>query len=124
MVPGHRAAAVDGLALAVAQHVHQPVVGQGLQDPVGRGQGDRDAFVLQDPVQLLGADEVIQFVQGGADGQPLLGDALLFAASWSGPGGRQLALPSALVPCGMEWTRFPKGYWQCIKITSRSAGGH
>ena len=81
MVAGHGTAAVDGFALAVAEHIDQPVVGQRLQDPVRRGEGDRHALVLQDAVELLCADEVIQFVQGSADGQPLLGDALLFARS-------------------------------------------
>ena len=53
--------------------------------------------------ELLGADEVIQFVQGGADGQPLLGDALLLAAPLPEPGaGVDGVDSSALVPNGMD----------------------
>ena len=79
MVAGDGAAPVHGLAVGVPQHIHQAVVGEGLQDPVGGGERHRGAALLQDAVQFLGADEVLQFVQGGADGQALLGDALFLA---------------------------------------------
>ncbi len=103
VVPGDGAPAVDGLAFAVAEHVHQALVGEGLQDPVGGGQGDGDALVLQDPVQLLGADEVVQLVQGGAYRQPLLGDPLFFAASRCRRGQRPAVSAGAV---WHEWTRF------------------
>ena len=75
---GDRTAPVDRFAFRVAEHVHGAVFGHGLQNPVRGGEGDRNAAVLQDPVQLLGADEIIQFVQSRADRQPLFGDPLLF----------------------------------------------
>ncbi len=80
-----RAAPVNGLAVAVPKDINEAVVSQGLQDPICRGQRHGDAFVLQQPVELLGADKVIQFVQGGADSQALLGDPLLLDAA----GGRR-----------------------------------
>ncbi len=80
---GDGAPPVHGLALAVAQDIHQPVVGERLQDPVGSGQRHGGALVLQDPVELLGADEVVKLIQGGAHRQSLLGDTLLPAAGGS-----------------------------------------
>jgi hypothetical protein len=84
MVAGHGAAPVDRFALTVAQNVHQAFIGKRLEDPVGRGERNGHALVLQDPVQLLGADEVVQLIQGGADGPALLGDALFLAARCRG----------------------------------------
>ena len=80
VVTGDGAPPVHGLALAVPQDINQPVVRERLQDPVGSGQGYGGALVLQDPVELLGTDEVVKLIQGGAHRQSLLGDTLLPAA--------------------------------------------
>ena len=75
VVAGARAGAVDGLALGVAQHIHLTQLGHGLQDPVGRGQGDGLAALAQSCVQVLGGDEVGLRAHGGLDRAALAGHA-------------------------------------------------
>ena len=73
------APAVDDLAVAPAQDIHQAVVGHRLEDPVDRGEGNRVSPGAQEPVEFLGAHEVLELVEGGTDGQPLTGDPLFGA---------------------------------------------
>ena len=103
VVAGDSAAAVDRLAVAVAQYIHEALVGKGLQNTVGRGQGNGDSLVLQDPVQFLRADEVMKLIQGGAYRKPLLRDPLLFPAGRNQRGQRPAVSAGAV---WHEWTRF------------------
>jgi len=117
VVHGHSAAPVDSLAVAIAQHIHKFLVGQGLQDPVGSGQRNRNTLVLEYPVQLLGAHEVIELVQGCADSDPLLGDALLF------PAGRRRRRLRPAVSAGALWHWINSLFFRVMasfNVTSRS----
>jgi hypothetical protein len=97
VVAGGRAPPVHGLALAVAQGVHQAFLGHGRQDPVGGGQRHPDVPFVQEAVQFLRADEVRQAIQCGADGQALLGDALLLDRHFR-HASNLLSLPCRRVP--------------------------
>ncbi len=65
------APAVDGLAVAGAQHIDLAGVGEGLQRPVDGGQPDRVTPVLEHVVELLRAAELVHLVECGRDSGPL-----------------------------------------------------
>jgi hypothetical protein len=73
------APAVDDLPVAAAQDIHQAVVGHRLEDPVDGGEGHGVSPGAQEAVEFLGAHEVLELVEGGADGQPLTRDPLFGA---------------------------------------------
>ena len=76
-----RAAAVDRLAVAGAQHVDLAGVGEGLQGAVDGGQPDRVAAVLEQVVQVLRAAEVVDLVERRRDRGPLPGGPAAYRAA-------------------------------------------
>ena len=76
VVVAPRAAAVDGLAVDAAQHIHLTAVGQRLQRPVDGGQPDLLPAFAQQLVQVLGRAEVVDLREQVGDGGPLPGHPL------------------------------------------------
>lgn len=72
----HGAAAIYGLVVTVAQHVDEPVVRHRLQDPVSGRERHGVTAIVQDAMQLLGAHEIVEFIERGAHGAPLAGHSL------------------------------------------------
>jgi hypothetical protein len=110
------AATVHRLVVPAAQHVHEAVVGHGLQDPVGRGEGDRLATIVEQAVEFLCADEIVEVVERGAHGTALARDALRTARTCRCCLGCRLRRHVLPFPAGTRRA------WTGVKIISAAAG--